>query len=94
MPPTTGHLQLVQFASLLAPNGVVVIVCTQLHEPMVEERVEALKAAITNRGLRNVTLVHFNKTIEQDPKTAGFWDSWRQLMLDFGVTKDDYIVAS
>ncbi len=94
MPPTTGHLQLVQFASLLAPAGVVAIMCTQPHEPMVRERVAALRAAIARHDLANVTLKHFDKAIEQDPKAPGFWDMWRDLLRQFGIKKDDFLVAS
>jgi NadR type nicotinamide-nucleotide adenylyltransferase len=94
MPPTTGHLQLIQFANLLADNGVVVILNTQPHEPMVNERVSALKQAIVNRGLKDVTIKHYRKTIEQDPKAPGFWNMWRRLLKNYGVTAQDYIVAS
>lgn len=94
MPPTTGHLQLVQFASLLAPKGVEVIVCTQPHEPMVRERVQALRDAVGRCHMDNVRVRHFDQVIEQDPRAPGFWETWRSLMVKFGVTTDDYIVAS
>lgn len=94
MPPTTGHLQLIQFANLLAENGVVVIACTQPHEPMAQERVKSLQQAINYYGLKGVTIKHFGQTIEQDPSTPGFWEKWQRLMKRFGVTSTDYIVAS
>ena len=95
MPPTTGHLQLLQFANKLAPDGVVAIINTQPHEPFPKERAQALRAAIKRVGLaRRVKLVHYKKTIEQDPSAPGFWDMWRQLMVGFGVTPGDIIVAS
>jgi len=80
MPPTTGHLQLVQFADRLAENGVVVVLCTQPHEPFPAERAKALRTAIKDHGLRQVTVKHYAKTLPQDPKTPGFWDLWRDLL--------------
>lgn len=94
MPPTNGHLQLIQFANLLATDETIVIVSTQPCEPMGQQRVAALRAAIQRCGLANVTIKHLHKTIEQNPSAPGFWEMWRQLMLSFGVTPDDYIVAS
>lgn len=94
MPPTTGHLQLIQFADELADDGVTVVVCTQPHEPMADERVAALRLAVTRRGLKDVTIKHFDQAIEQNPAAPGFWDTWRRLMKGFGVTAADYIVAS
>ena len=73
MPPTTGHLQLLQFANKLAPDGVVAIINTQPHEPFPKERAGALRAAIKRVGLaRRVKLIHYKKAIEQDPKTDHF----------------------
>lgn len=94
MPPTTGHLQLIQFANLLSSGGTTVIVCTQPHEPLPYERYEAITQAIREHGLINVVAVHLHKTLEQNPKKPGFWDTWRDIMVSHGVTKNDYIVAS
>jgi HTH-type transcriptional repressor of NAD biosynthesis genes len=94
MPPTTGHFQLVQFASRLAENGVVVVLCTQPHEPFSNERAMALRQAIKDHGLKRVTVRHYAKTLPQDPKTPGFWGLWRTLLVRFGIEKGDYIVAS
>lgn len=95
MPPTTGHLQLLQFANRLAPDGVVAIINTQPHEPFPKERTIALRAAIKRVGLgRRVKLIHYNKTVEQDPSTPGFWEMWQRMMTEFGITTDDIIVAS
>lgn len=95
MPPTTGHLQLLQFANKLASDGVVAIINTQPHEPFPRERVTALRAALRRVGLsKRVKLIHYNKTIEQDPSTPGFWDMWQQMMKSFGITPSDIIVAS
>lgn len=93
MPPTTGHLQLIQFSNLMADEGAVVIVSTQPHEPLSFERIAALKQAVKNRGL-NVRIKHLHKTLPQDPMTPGFWDMWRKILLGYGIKKTDYIVAS
>jgi len=93
MPPTTGHFQLIQFASLLAP-AVYVILCTQPHEPYSAERAEALRSAIAHHELNNVELIHYNKVIEQDPSSPGFHEMWKGLMKKFGISKNDLIVAS
>lgn len=94
MPPTTGHLQLIQFASLLTPAGVTVIINTQPFEPFAHERVVALTEAIAHAGLTNVTVQHIDTAMEQDPTAPGFWDLWRAIMTGYGAGKDDYIVAS
>lgn len=95
MPPTTGHLQLIQFANKLAPDGVVVIINTQPHEPFPKERATTLQAALKRVGLsKRVELIHYDKTIEQDPSAPGFWNMWLEMMKSFGITSDDYIVAS
>ena len=95
MPPTTGHLQLLQFANRLGADGVVAIINTQPHEPFPRERVTALRAALKRVGLsRRVKLIHYDKTIEQDPSAPGFWKMWQQMMIGFGITPDDIIVAS
>jgi len=94
MPPTTGHLQLIQFSHLMSNEGTVVIVSTQPHEPFPHERVAALREAVKNRGMKNVKIKHLHKTMPQDPATPGFWDMWRDLLLGYGVTTADNIVCS
>ncbi len=95
MPPTTGHLQLLQFANNIAPDRVVAVINTQPHEPFPNERARALRAAIKRVGLaRRIKLIHYKKTMEQDPSAPGFWDMWLRLMQEFGITTDDCIVAS
>ena len=95
MPPTTGHLQLLQFANNIAPDGVVAVINTQPHEPFPAERAQALRAAIKRLGLsRRIKLIHYKKTMEQNPATPGFWEMWQNMMYTFGITPDDCIVAS
>lgn len=95
MPPTTGHLQLLQFANNLATDGVVAVLCTQPHEPFPEERAKSIRAAVQRLGLdHRITLIHFDQTIEQDPSAPGFWEMWQGMMAEFGLTPNDIIVAS
>lgn len=95
MPPTTGHLQLLQFANNIAEGGVVAVINTQPHEPFPTERARSLRKAIKRLGLsRRIKLIHYNKTMEQNPTAPGFWDMWQSMMYEFGVTSNDCIVAS
>lgn len=92
MPPTIGHLHLIQFANKLTPDGTVVIICTQPSEPFAYERVNALREAV--ESMPKVTIQHYHKKIEQDPSKKGFWPMWKRLMNEHGATSSDYIVAS
>lgn len=95
MPPTTGHLQLLQFANKIARDGVVAIITTQPHEPFPGERAASLRAAIRRLDLApRIELIHYNKVIKQDPKIPGFWNMWQRMMFEFGITQNDVIVAS
>lgn len=94
MPPTTGHLQLIQFASLLTKGTTTVIVNTQPAEPLSFERVAALRTAVRRVGIKNVSIKHTHRSIEQNPQAPGFWEMWKSIMKAHGATKDDYIVAS
>ena len=94
LPPTTGHLQLVQFAhSLVGYGNVTVLVNTQPHEPFPFERVDALRAAFRRTGMGVVTK-HMHETMEQDPEAPGFWPMWQKIMEDIGFKTDDVVVAS
>lgn len=96
MPPTTGHLQLVQFAAMLdGHNGNVnVLLNTQPDEPFPFERRDALRSAFDRCGLAHVRLAHLHETQEQDPSAPGFWPMWRGIMKSIGMKPGDYIVAS
>src|SRR5664279_4323774 len=94
MPPTTGHLQLLHFANLLGHDGCVLIICTQPHEPFAAERVAALQQALRHAQFSNVTLKHIDKAMEQNPAADGFWDMWRDILVGYGITANDYIVSS
>lgn len=92
MPPTKGHLHLIQFAASLSPHAHV-IVCTQPDEPYWQERLLALQKA--TRGLENVVLHHIHKELPQEPEQhPGFWDMWVDFLKMFGFQEGDYVVAS
>lgn len=90
MPPTKGHLRLVQFASALAPE-VVVILATQPGEPYVNERLSAMRAAVP----ANVTVNHLHRQLPQDPTAAAeFWPMWASFLDLYGIQAGDLLVAS
>lgn len=90
LPPTKGHLRLLQFSNEVADHTIA-LVCTQPDEPFQYERWEALNDAA--RGLR-VTVRWFNEAIEQNPEAPGFWQRWRYILAHHGFQKGDYIIAS
>jgi HTH-type transcriptional repressor of NAD biosynthesis genes len=93
MPPTKGHLHLIQFASHVA-DETCVIIGTQPGEPYVQERIAAVsRAAQTMAGVR---VVNIHKTLPQTPAgNPGFWDMWKQFLIEAGcVGQGDFIVAS
>ena len=64
MPPTKGHLHLIQFASHVT-DETCVIIGTQPSEPYVQERIAAIsRAAQTMAGVR---VVNIHKTLPQTP---------------------------
>lgn len=93
MPPTTGHLQLIQFASRLREvTRVDVLVCTQPFEPFPRERVNALIYA--TRGMYGVRILVHSKEIEQNPDAPGFWETWKDILETNGVGYNTVIVSS
>lgn len=97
LPPTTGHLQLLQFASQLrGVDKVVGLVCTQPSEPFCDERVAALRMAAGHDpdAQAPICIRHFHQEIEQDPEAPGFWDMWKSILESYGVGGDTLIVAS
>ena len=92
MPPTIGHLHLIQFANRLADEGTVIILNTQPDEPFPFERATALYEATKN--MAKVSIYHNHGDLEQDYTTERFWNSWRKTMQKLGMTTDDYAVAS
>jgi NadR type nicotinamide-nucleotide adenylyltransferase len=92
LPPTRGHLALIEFASLLPVDGVVVIVCTQPSEPFPHERYDAIAQATMN--MKNVWVDHMHKEISQDASNPKFWDMWKNIMERRAFNSEDIIVSS
>ena len=92
IPPTIGHLRLIQFAAALA-DEVCVIVGTQPGEPFPDERVDAIRRA--TESLSGVRIEQLHKTLPQRPEDAAdFWPMWRGLLRGYGMRDGDVIVAS
>lgn len=94
IPPTRGHLALIKYASLVAPL-VEVHLNTQPGEPFVHERYNALVRSV--QGMPGVSVHVMHKTLPQEPTPeveAQFWDMWAGFLTEWGITSDDFIVAS
>lgn len=101
MPPTKGHINLMEFASdLVTPLGgkTIVIVCTQPHEPWPSERYLAVVDAAARHSRwytkGDITVLWLNQTLEQNPDAPGFWDMWVKIMRDRGFKDGDFCVTS
>jgi HTH-type transcriptional repressor of NAD biosynthesis genes len=93
LPPTKGHLKLIEFAALLGDSAEV-IVCTQPDEPWAFERLTALRVA-GSKLKGNINFHHIHKTLPQEPnEPVEFWDMWADFLGMFGIQPGDYIVAS
>ena len=90
LPPTRGHLSLIDFAEILSEYNTKVIISTQPSEPWAFERAEAIRDWM----IFPADVIHIHETIEQNPEAPGFWDMWRKIMVDAGFKPGDYIVAS
>lgn len=86
MPPTTGHKDLIEFASGL--GSLVLVMDYKKDEPMVWEREDALRRMVDGKGI----LYTYNVE-EQDPEAPGFWEQWDDI-LKFAKSTCDYVVAS
>ena len=94
MPPTTGHLQLIQFASELAER-VVVLLTTQPQEPFVKERVKAVRQALlAPTVMHRVAVRHYGRPMDPDPDSEGFRDRWAGIMIGAGAEPGDLLVGS
>jgi HTH-type transcriptional repressor of NAD biosynthesis genes len=92
LPPTKGHMRLVEYAAHLA-DDVQVIVCTQPDEPGPYERYYAVADRFSDA--HNVFVHHHHEQIEQNPEAVGFKEMWRGIMRRYGCTAgEDLIVAS
>lgn len=92
MPPTVGHQALIEFASYFA-NYVTVLIDTARNEPMIAERVTALREIAHTLGNVSVHHIYFDP---QDPNEPGFWEEWDKHLhefdgYDFVIGSEDYI---
>ena len=94
MPPTRGHMALIQFARGVA-DTVEVHLQTQPGEPLVQARYDSLVAA--TRHMDNVNIHWMHKPLPQEASPedeAKFWDMWAGFLADWGIQTSDFIVAS
>ena len=91
MPPTKGHIRLIEFAHALG-EGTVVMIQTQPGEPFCNERVSALIDHFHDWG--NIEFRHMHRTLPQDPETPGFRELWQKIMHNNGCEPEDLIVSS
>lgn len=86
MPPTKGHVRLIQFAANLA-DSVTVLMDTARNEPMRQERAVALSMMLPPNA--HLTHITFDP---QDPNEPGFWEEWDAILAKYAGY--DYVVAS
>lgn len=101
MPPTKGHEYLIRFAkAYIQPehpdHRLNVILCTQIHEPMVYERIVAVEKLCRRLGV-NFRL--YSKTIQQSPngEDPKFWQMWKDIFtksFGFRLTEADILFSS
>lgn len=98
LPPTYGHLDLIQFASTLYVDKVVVLLNTQPDEPLARERHDALEASVERLSFGDkIEVVWQHEEVQQEatgPDDQAFWDNWVGNLHRFGFESGDYIVAS
>lgn len=101
LPPTYGHLDLIQFAgNLLSVHQVVVFLNTQPEEPMVAERYAALWETLQDLNAQTYpdkyVIEWQNETTQQEPDgdDEAFWANWIGNLRRYGYRDGDYIVAS
>ncbi len=95
LPPTTGHEDLIRFATGCA-RTVQVVLCTQPSEPLAGERDAALRAFAARPEFCGAVRVHrIHEELPQEPADApDFWELWRGIMRGLGARPGDLVVAS
>jgi NadR type nicotinamide-nucleotide adenylyltransferase len=90
LPPTKGHLRLIQFTSELGGGKANVILATQPSEPYGQERYEAL-----HKATHEFAWIHwYHQEVEQNPEAPGFWDKWKEIFQSWGWQEGDILVTS
>jgi NadR type nicotinamide-nucleotide adenylyltransferase len=95
LPPTKGHLDLINFANnLISPGDLVhVLLVTEPDEPKSAARFSALKAA--TRGMHQVVVHWIDQEVPQNPEEhPDFWSYWADVLSEYSFQEGDYIVAS
>ncbi|GIG20430.1 transcriptional regulator NadR [Cellulomonas chitinilytica] len=95
LPPTTGHEDLIRFATRCA-RTVQLVLCTQPSEPLAHERDAALRAFAARAEFGGAIRVHrVHQELPQEPADApDFWDLWSGMLRDLGARPGDLVVAS
>ncbi|MGY4645656.1 AAA family ATPase [Cellulomonas sp. URHB0016] len=95
LPPTTGHGDLISFATRAA-RTVHVVLCTQPSEPLADARHAALLTLARRPELGGAVVVHrIHDELPQEPADAAdFWPMWRGLLRGLGAQDGDLIVTS
>jgi NadR type nicotinamide-nucleotide adenylyltransferase len=95
LPPTTGHEDLITFATRCA-RIVHVVLCTQPSEPLTEERHAALLALARRSEHGGAIRIHrIHEELPQEPTDASdFWAMWRGILRELGARRGDLVVAS
>lgn len=96
--PTTGHADIIQFATNLDVDRVDVMLNTRSHEPLSGQvRLDSLKTFFAGSPKVNIIMV-LEDNAPQAPRhddDAEFWHWWRvQVERAFPNTHHDYVVAS
>lgn len=97
LPPTLGHLDLINFARNLSVEQVYVILNTQPDEPYGIARVNAIYNAVKGMSYPTVTVKHYSEYIQQEPRGDNdreFWGMWKHILRSWDFMPGDYIVAS
>ena len=92
MPPTTGHIDLIEFARRLG-GETIVLVHTEPDQPFTASRPDALMMHYLREKDVQVFRVE-QSDLAQNPKTAPEWDVWRKLYARHGYRPGDRIVSS
>lgn len=79
MPPTKGHIALIEWMAMLPVSKVHVVVCTQPGEPYATERFQAILTA-AKRISHRVMVHHLRDVVPENPESDGFWEFWWNLM--------------
>ena len=90
MPPTVGHVAMLDFMYRL-PGSRAVVMHTQPDEPDISNRTWAVALEASERGMR---FIHDERELERNPEAPGFRQMWIDIMRGHGFEKGDILVTS